>query len=559
MVVNIPQLGNAGVYGYRYDQLNRIKGMNSFKGFDNATNTLTPAAVLDYRERVSYDPNGNIQTYNRSGDAARFSMDSMTYTYKANKNQLDRVADAAADVSLALYPNYNDIKQGQATGNYQYDAIGNLISDAAEGITNISWTVYGKIQSITKTINAVTTVINYGYDASGNRISKAVTVGGTTTNTIYVRDASGNTMAVYTKDAAINSGAFTQTEISLYGSSRLGVWNINRNLTTLTSIDYSNYRGSFTRGNKLFELANHLGNVLVTVTDKKIGVDVAPQNGIIDYGVAEVVTANDYYPGGMQMPGRKFSPSSYRYGFNGQEKSDEIFEGSTTAEYWEYDSRIGRRWNIDPKPTVGISDYSTLNNNPICYIDILGDTGRVPLKFKLQPVGGYPGEGLDNLITKGIQWLGHKISGGNVTKSTSVNIQLATSLVVVIASKGKNNKADEELVEQIIKKGSNVTKGITKELPTQIHHFATNKSKTFTPRMKEIAEEFELSLNGAWNKQALPHLGRHPNDYHNFVLQGMQNAKAGAGGSQAEFLNLFNQYVKEPVIQNPGLLRKSGW
>ena len=66
MVVNIPQLGNAGVYGYRYDQLNRIKAMNSFSGFANATNTLTPLAVLDYRERISYDPNGNIKTYNRN-------------------------------------------------------------------------------------------------------------------------------------------------------------------------------------------------------------------------------------------------------------------------------------------------------------------------------------------------------------------------------------------------------------------------------------------------------------------------------------------------------------
>lgn len=96
-------------------------------------------------------------------------------------------------------------------------------------------------------------------------------------------------------------------------------------------------------------------------------------------------------------------------------------------------------------------------------------------------------------------------------------------------------------------------------LPTQVHHFATNKSNTFTPRMVEIADEFGLSLNGAWNKHALPHLGRHPNYYHNFVLKGMENARAGAGGNQAEFLNLFNQYVKQPVIQNPGLLRKSGW
>ena len=124
--------------------------MNSFSGFANTTNNITPAAVLDYRERVSYDPNGNIQTYNRSGNAARFSMDSMTYTYKATNNQLDRVADAATGAGTAQYPNYNDIKQGQAAGNYQYDAIGNLIRDAVEGITNISWTVMAKYKALPK-------------------------------------------------------------------------------------------------------------------------------------------------------------------------------------------------------------------------------------------------------------------------------------------------------------------------------------------------------------------------------------------------------------------------
>jgi hypothetical protein len=86
-----------------------------------------------------------------------------------------------------------------------------------------------------------------------------------------------------------------------------------------------------------------------------------------------------------------------------------------------------------------------------------------------------------------------------------------------------------------------------------------NFVQSFRGLIHQIADEFGLSLNGAWNKQALPHLGRHPNDYHKFILKGMRDAKAGAGGSQAEFLNLFNQYVKQPVIQNPGLLRKSGW
>ena len=82
-----------------------------------------------------------------------------------------------------------------------------------------------------------------------------------------------------------------------------------------------------------------------------------------------------HYPGGMMMPGRKYSSASgYRYGFNGQEESTEIGNHSYTAEYWQYDSRIGRRWNIDPKPNAGISSYATFSNNPIFYSDPLGDT-----------------------------------------------------------------------------------------------------------------------------------------------------------------------------------------
>ena len=100
---------------------------------------------------------------------------------------------------------------------------------------------------------------------------------------------------------------------------------------------------------------------------------------------------------------------------------------------------------------------------------------------------------------------------------------------------------------------------MSKKLPTQIHHFATNKNKIFTPQMAKIAKQFGLDLDGAWNKAPLPHIGRHPNAYHIFVLNSMQQAAAGAGGSQAQFLNLFNQYVIQPVTKNPGLLRKSGW
>ncbi len=37
-------------------------------------------------------------------------------------------------------------------------------------------------------------------------------------------------------------------------------------------------------------------------------------------------------------------------GFQGQEGDDEVAGrgNSYTAEYWQYDSRLGRRWNFDP-------------------------------------------------------------------------------------------------------------------------------------------------------------------------------------------------------------------
>jgi hypothetical protein len=76
------------------------------------------------------------------------------------------------------------------------------------------------------------------------------------------------------------------------------------------------------------------------------------------------------------MPGRSYNANGYRFGFNGQEKDDEVF-GSTgtsyTAEFWQYDSRIGRRWNIDPVVKPWESSYAVNRNNPIALSDPFGD------------------------------------------------------------------------------------------------------------------------------------------------------------------------------------------
>lgn len=81
----------------------------------------------------------------------------------------------------------------------------------------------------------------------------------------------------------------------------------------------------------------------------------------------------------MLIPGRHEASGSYRYGFNGMEKDDEISGGgnSYTAEFWEYDSRLGKRWNIDPMflKYSWQSPNCTFNNNPIYFSDPNGLEG----------------------------------------------------------------------------------------------------------------------------------------------------------------------------------------
>jgi len=61
----------------------------------------------------------------------------------------------------------------------------------------------------------------------------------------------------------------------------------------------------------------------------------------------------------------------YRFRFNGQEKDDEVAgTGNTmTAEFWEYDSRLGRRWNVDSVKKAWRSNYHAFGNKSILNVD----------------------------------------------------------------------------------------------------------------------------------------------------------------------------------------------
>ena len=70
----------------------------------------------------------------------------------------------------------------------------------------------------------------------------------------------------------------------------------------------------------------------------------------------------------------------YRYGHNGKEKDDDMYgvEGTSyTAEYWQYDSRLARMWNVDWFVKPWRSPCDVCYNNPIFWIALNGDCNGI--------------------------------------------------------------------------------------------------------------------------------------------------------------------------------------
>ena len=88
----------------------------------------------------------------------------------------------------------------------------------------------------------------------------------------------------------------------------------------------------------------------------------------------------------MVMPERNYQAGSesYRYSINGQEIEFELNKNITTALFWEYDSRIERRWNLDPLASKYLwqSPYCSLANNPINNTDPDGKEAKNWFKDK---------------------------------------------------------------------------------------------------------------------------------------------------------------------------------
>ncbi|RYE50778.1 MAG: hypothetical protein EOP48_19235 [Sphingobacteriales bacterium] len=130
---------------------------------------------------------------------------------------------------------------------------------------------------------------------------------------------------------------------------------------------------TLTRGEKLFELSNHLGNVLVTVSDKRVALNISTK---VDSYEPDVRSASDYAPFGMQLVGRKWSAGSYRYGFNGKENDNEVKGEGNQQDYGLriYDPRLGKFLSVDPLTSSypWYTPYQFAGNDVIRNIDLDG-------------------------------------------------------------------------------------------------------------------------------------------------------------------------------------------
>jgi RHS repeat-associated protein len=150
---------------------------------------------------------------------------------------------------------------------------------------------------------------------------------------------------------------------------------------------------------------------------------------------------------------------SYRYGFNGMEKDDEVkgVAGSSyTTEYRQYDSRLGRWLSIDPafRNFSWQSPYAAFDNNPIYFKDPKGlaaEGGEESVKkgdaFKGSDGASYTSSS-DEFVVDGT------LGGGNkeTLKQTSIDPNKVLSNAATTAG----------VIDNLFNTGSKILKGSSK-------------------------------------------------------------------------------------------------
>jgi RHS repeat-associated protein len=382
---------------YAYDQLDRLMSSRIFTNINMSTNTWQNAAIVNpqpYASNYTYDAMGNILTQKRNGDgvAGPLALDDLIYNYHTDVNGL--ISNRLYSVNDPVSPtNYTDDIDAHTTfnnthssietaNNYGYDPMGNLIRDDKSEVASIAWNSKGKIMSVTHAGPSTKPDMEFGYDVFGHRLwKKVIPKNGDPVKTFYyLRDSKGKVMANYVQYInAISEPMFVLTEHPMYGKERIGVDNRMDTMYKNAVYNPAWHASDLPKRNlglKAYELTNHLGNVMVTVSDKKVytlggmGVEFQP----------EITSISDYYPFGSSIQTRAYSSGAYRYGFNGKElDKDGGGMGGGGGSTYDYGFRIynpdlGRFLSVDPlfMSFPWNSSYAFCENSPVRFVDLDG-------------------------------------------------------------------------------------------------------------------------------------------------------------------------------------------
>lgn len=150
----------------------------------------------------------------------------------------------------------------------------------------------------------------------------------------------------------------------------------------------------------------------------------------------------------------------------------------------------------------------------------------------------------------------------NPNESRDARIEGLQTAVIAVGLEIIEPDGDLLPIDDLIRHGDDIVR-LTDNVEEQIHHFMTNKNSKYTPKFEKIAQDFKLELDEAWNKGLLPHKGRHPNDYHDWVFTQVREITSELSSCKTncseKFVNLFYEKVVQPVINNPDMLRRKFW
>jgi len=270
--------------------------------------------------------------------------------------------------------------------------------------------------------------------------------------------------------------AITQTEVHIYGSSRIGIE--QRSITYSTSpfawIGAEQHRDA---GSKRYELTDHLGNVRAVIShllvDRPTGFGYATQD-------AEVIDRRDYYPFGfgMEMPGRRWrvtGEGAARFGYNGKENDNEVKGEGNAIDFGArlYDARVGRWMSVDPKAQLmpAWSPYSFCFNQPLVFVD---PDGQYPVYILTRAYAPY------STFGPGFKWhgdnRGHTLDRGASYRSlVSINYDTETRQTQVFGGHSRSYTTDggkdaisPTLVTNKSKQGTNII---------DVHSAGTNEAQ----------------------------------------------------------------------------------